>query len=77
MTGGASRTYQDAMTARTLIAVELAPYIGVSRKTLYNMINDKRFSVEPIPGTKPRRWYIEDVDAWLAGRVPLLSAVGL
>lgn len=65
------------MTARTMIAVELAAYIGVSRKTLYNMINDKRFAVEPIPNTKPRRWYIEDVDAWLAGRTPLLSVARL
>lgn len=44
--------------------VEAAQYIGVSRRSLYNMMKDGRFPVEPIPGTSPRRWNIEDIDAW-------------
>ena len=43
---------------------QTAIYIGVTKKTLYNMILDRRFDVEPIRGTKPRRWNVEDVDKW-------------
>lgn len=49
---------------KTLKLTDLAQYIGVSRKSLYNMIEDGRFPVQPIPSLKPRRWNVEDVDAW-------------
>jgi predicted DNA-binding transcriptional regulator AlpA len=49
---------------KTMTLTQISIYIGVSKKTLYNMILDKRFDVEPIRGTKPRRWNIEDVDHW-------------
>lgn len=44
-----------------------ARHIGVSRRTLYNMLKSDRFPVDPIPGTSPRRWNVEAVDAWLQG----------
>lgn len=42
-------------------------HTGIPRRTLYNMIQNGSFTVKPIPKTKPRRWNIEDVDAWLRG----------
>ncbi|RUW55646.1 DNA-binding protein [Mesorhizobium sp. M1A.F.Ca.ET.072.01.1.1] len=50
--------------AKTLKLVDVADYIGVTVRTLYNMIDDGRFPVPPIPDTKPRRWNVEDIDAW-------------
>lgn len=41
-----------------------ARYLGMSRKTLYNMMKDGRFTVTPIPGTSPRRWNVEELDQW-------------
>lgn len=49
---------------KTLSLSELSEYIGVKRRTLYLMIQDGRFSVESIKGTKPRRWNVEDIDKW-------------
>lgn len=48
----------------TLNATETAEYIGVDRVTLYNMIKDGRFNVEPVKGTKPRRWNVDALDEW-------------
>lgn len=45
----------------------VARYLGVSRRNLYDQIRDGRFPVEPIPGTKPRRWTVAAIDTWLAG----------
>jgi excisionase family DNA binding protein len=44
--------------------VDVARHLGIPKRTLYDMINSGRFPVEPIPGTKPRRWNFEDVEAW-------------
>jgi predicted DNA-binding transcriptional regulator AlpA len=55
------------MTGKSLGAKAAAHHIGVSRRTFYNMLKTDRFPVEPIPGTKPRRWYVESLDAWLRG----------
>lgn len=52
------------MTGKTLCLADVALYIGVSRRSIYNMLKDGRFSVEPIPNTRPRRWNIEALDAW-------------
>lgn len=48
----------------TLNLVDVARYLGVSRATLYIMLQDGRFPVDPIRGTNPRRWNKEAVDAW-------------
>jgi len=50
---------------KTINITELAKYIGVSQKTMYNMVNSNRFPVLPIPETKPRRWNTEEVEKWL------------
>lgn len=52
---------------KTLTLTEVAKFIGVTKKTLYIMIADGRFPVEPIKGTNPRRWNIEDVENWRFG----------
>lgn len=59
------------MQKTTLNLTELAVYVGVHKRTLYRMIDDGRFPVAPIAGTKPPRWNIEYVDAWrkLTGEV--------
>lgn len=49
---------------KTLTLTEVADLIGVKKRTLYNMISDGRFPVEPIKGTHPRRWAIENVESW-------------
>lgn len=55
------------MSAKTLTLTGVALYLGYSRRSLYNMLEDGRFPVRPIPGTSPRRWNIDDLDAWRAG----------
>lgn len=55
------------MEPKTYTLTTAAQYIGVSRKSLYNMLSDGRFPVKPIPGTNPRRWSKDDLDAWLSG----------
>ncbi len=55
------------MEQKSLTLTELAEYIGISRRTLYIMIEDGRFPVAPIKGSNPRRWNIEDVDNWRFG----------
>jgi excisionase family DNA binding protein len=49
---------------KTLSLQGLSDYVGIKRRTLYNMIKDGRFPVKPIKGTDPRLWNVEDVDAW-------------
>ena len=53
--------------AQTFTLTQAAQYIGVSRKTLYNMLHDGRFPVVAVARSKPRRWNVADVDRWLAG----------
>lgn len=53
-------------TAKTLTLTGLVLYLGISRRTLYDMISDGRFPVKPIKGTKPRRWNIDAIDVWRA-----------
>lgn len=55
-------------TAKTLNICEVAEYIGVSRRTIYNMVDQGRFPVKPIKGTKPRRWNIDAVEKWRAAQ---------
>lgn len=49
---------------KTLTLTQLSDYIGIPKRTVYDMIKDGRFSVEPIKDQKPRRWNVEDVDLW-------------
>lgn len=58
------------MTGGTLNIAGTARHIGVSRKTLYNMINDGRFAVPSIPNTRPRRWSVVELNQWLNGNHP-------
>lgn len=52
----------------TMNLTQLSEYIGIPKRTLYDMIADGRFTVEPIKGTDPRRWYVKHVDEWLAAQ---------
>lgn len=54
----------EKKTTGTLTLTELADHITIPKRTLYDMIKDKRFPVDPIKGSNPRRWNVEDVDAW-------------
>ncbi len=49
---------------KTFTLTEVANYLGIKRRTFYNMVDDGRFPVEPIPHIHPRRWNLEDIDAW-------------
>lgn len=49
---------------KTLTITQLAQYTNIPKRTLYDMIKDGRFPVEPIKGLQPRRWNVEDVDQW-------------
>lgn len=49
---------------RTLTLTQMAIYLGIPKTSLYDMIKDGRFPVEPIKGITPRRWNVEDIDAW-------------
>ncbi len=53
---------------KTLTLTALADYTTIKKRTLYNMIQDKRFPVDPIPGTQPRLWNTEAVETWLKGQ---------
>jgi predicted DNA-binding transcriptional regulator AlpA len=55
------------MTPKTLNLTDTAAYLGLSRRNFYNQLDDGRFPVSPIPGTHPRRWNVDDLDAWRAG----------
>lgn len=49
---------------KTLTLTALAKYIDIEKRTLYRMIKDGRFPVDPIRGTAPRLWNVDDIDAW-------------
>lgn len=53
---------------KTLTLTQVSEYIGIKKRTLYNMIQDGRFPVDPIKGTHPRRWNTEDIDAWVKSK---------
>lgn len=53
---------------KTINITELAEYIGIKRRTLYIMIKDGRFPVDPIKGTHPRRWNTETIDEWMVSK---------
>lgn len=49
---------------KTMNLTQVANYLGIPKRTLYDMIDDGRFSVQPIEGFRPRRWNVEDIDEW-------------
>lgn len=51
-------------TMKTLTLTKLAEHLGIPKRTLYDMIADGRFPVQPILGSHPRRWAVEHVEAW-------------
>lgn len=53
---------------KTLNFTELHEYLGIPKRTLYDMIEDGRFPVQPIKNLTPRRWNIEEIDAWRFSR---------
>jgi predicted DNA-binding transcriptional regulator AlpA len=54
---------------KTLNLTELAEYLEWNKRTLYRKVKAGDFPVDPIPGTKPRKWLTAAIDAWLEGRV--------
>lgn len=52
---------------KTLNITELAEYISIPKRTLFDQIRAGQFPVEPLKGLQPRRWSRELVDAWLRG----------
>lgn len=52
---------------KTFSLTELAKYLGINKRTVYNMIKDGRMPVDSIKGLQPRRWNVEDIDAWRLG----------
>ncbi len=61
------RGYRRHMTGKLLTATRVAEHLGIARQTLYVWIDSGRFPVEPAPGTKPRRWRLEELNAWVNG----------
>jgi predicted DNA-binding transcriptional regulator AlpA len=55
------------MTLKSLTLTGVSEYLGIPRRTLYNQINDGRFPVEPIPGTRPRRWSVDALNKSFGG----------
>jgi len=55
-------------SAETLTITRLAEETGIPKRTLFEMIKDGRFPVEPIKGTQPRRWNKDQVIAWSQNR---------
>jgi len=49
---------------KTMNLTQAAEHTGIKKRTLFNMIKDRRF-IDPIKGTKPRLWLTSDVDKWL------------
>lgn len=56
------------MSNKIMTLTEVAQYVGVSKRSLYRMLNDRRFPVAPIPNVTPRKWASADVDAWVSGQ---------
>lgn len=50
---------------KTLTLTALSEHIDIPKRTLFDMLKDGRFPVEPLKGIKPRRWSTEQVDEWL------------
>lgn len=49
---------------KILTLTELSDYLGIKKRTLYEMMKDGRFPVPSVKGVTPRVWATEDVDTW-------------
>lgn len=56
------------MSKKILSLTEVAKYLGIPKRTFYRMIEKNQFPVAPIPRTEPRKWSVDDVDLWRAGK---------
>lgn len=61
-------TADDDMKPKILTLTKVAQHLGIPKRTLYRMLRDNRFPVRPIPKTDPRKWSVDDVDSWVAGK---------
>lgn len=52
---------------KTLTLTQLSKYLGIPKRTLFDMIKDERFGVPAIKGVYPRRWSKDAVDNWVKG----------
>lgn len=52
------------MDKKLLNLTDLAKYLGIAETTLRLWIKDGRFPVKPVENLEPKRWNVEDVDAW-------------
>ena len=53
---------------KCLNLTEVSKHLGIPKRTLYDMITDRRFPVDPIKGTNPRLWNIDAIEAWRAAQ---------
>lgn len=57
------------MTEKKILTLtEVAEHLGINKRKLYRMLNDRSFDVKPIPKTSPRLWNKEDIDTWRKGK---------
>ena len=52
---------------KTLTLTQMSKYLGIPKRTLFDMIKDCRFDVPPIKGVYTRRWSKDAVDNWVKG----------
>ena len=53
---------------KCLNLTEVSKHLGIPKRTLYDMITDRRFPVVPVKGTNPRLWNIDAIEAWRAAQ---------
>lgn len=56
------------MDKKILTLTELAKFLNINKRTFYRRIQSNDFPVRPIPRTNPRKWSVDDVNRWLAGK---------
>lgn len=52
---------------KVLNLTEVSEYLGIPKRTLYQMIKTRRFT-DPIKGSKPSLWNIDAIEAWRAAQ---------
>ena len=55
------------MEQKLLSLGAVAQRIGMPKRTAYNQLKRGDFPIPHLPRTKPRKWSVEAVDAWLRG----------
>jgi len=56
------------MVPKILNITQAAAHCGIPKRTFFRMLEKGVCPVEPIPKSKPRKWLLADLDAWLAGK---------